>query len=88
MATGEPADLCSDCGHTKTCCFSHQDSPFIGSTKVASVLDVELVATQQARLRTVEVCKGSDERIASVGNRAPPYSVKPTLLEMHQQLLV
>lgn len=81
-------DLCSDCGHTKTCCFTHKDLPILGSSASAVSLDADLIAGQLQCVRTVEVCRRSGERIGSIGNRAPPWSVKPTLFEMHQQLLV
>ncbi len=81
-------DLCSDCGHTKTCCSTHKNLPVVGSSARTISFSADLIAGQLQYVRTVEVCTRSIESIGSVGNRAPPWTVKPTLLEMHQQLLV
>ena len=81
-------DLCLDCGHTKTCCFTHKDFPIVGSSASPASFSADLIAGQLQYGRTIEICRGSNDSIGSVGNRAPPWTVKPTLLEMHQQLLV
>jgi hypothetical protein len=81
-------DLCSDCGHTKTCCFTHKDLPIIGSSASTISFNADLIVGHLQYVRIVEVRKRSDESVGAVGNRAPPWTVKSTLVEMHQQLLV
>ncbi|HEY9758771.1 MAG TPA: hypothetical protein V6C97_26625 [Oculatellaceae cyanobacterium] len=81
-------DLCTDCGHTKTCCFTHKTLPIVGSSASAASLDADLATGILQYARCVEVCRWSSVRIGSMGNRAPPWTVKPTLFEMHQQLLI
>lgn len=80
-------DLCSDCGHTTNCCFTHTDVPFISSITIS-----QLNAPTTFALITTDnfVCSfARSSTLAQSGiNKAPPRTTTQTLVSLHQQLLI
>lgn len=80
-------DLCSDCGHTTNCCFSHTDVPFISSITLSQLnapTAFALVSTDNF------VCTfACSTMLAQSGiNKAPLRNTAQTLVSLHQQLLI
>jgi hypothetical protein len=79
--------ICSDCGHTSNCCFSHKEIPFVGSlTLIPNELQQELPTVVSTNCTTVNACSTT---LAKSGvNKAPPWSLQQTLVSLHQRLLI
>ena len=80
-------DLCSDCGHTTNCHFSHTDIPFTGSLTLNQIdAPATLAVVPAATLFIPSVCSAV---LAQSGtNKAPPRFNSSTLVSLHQQLLI
>lgn len=80
-------DICSDCGHTSNCCFTHKEIPFVGTTTLS-----QLPLQWEAPIVTVVSFKrdsASSRALAASGvNKAPPWRQKQTLISLHQRLLI
>lgn len=80
-------DLCSDCGHTKNCCYSSKELPAITSAMSISIADCIDQFTLWSPPSQFSLQFLSKDAIGAVGNRAPPWIVKATLHNLHQKLL-
>lgn len=81
-------DICFDCGHSKNCCDSHKKSPVVASAASVTIgASADLVASVSL-VNNFSVESFSEQAMGAVGNRAPPWAVKPTLQSLHRKLLV
>lgn len=81
-------DICFDCGHSKNCGHSHKKSPAVASAANVAIVDCNDIVASTSLGTNFSVRFFSKEEMGAVGNRAPPWTVKPTLQSLHQQLLV
>lgn len=80
-------DVCSDCGHTSNCCFSHTAVPFAGSITLSQQnVQLELPAIAVFDFGNNTVC--AIELSVSGINKAPPRSQHQTLVSLNQRLLI
>lgn len=79
-------DNCTECGHKKSCCkFNLESTTLAGGDAVAVLAAVALVQQQAFSFNT---CRFKNSAQWCFFNKAPPNGCKPTLLAMHQQLLI
>ncbi len=81
-------DICLDCGHTKTCCYNHKELSAITSAAGIMVEDFNYLIPLWFPTDLFSAHFLSKESMGALGNRAPPWIVKATLLHLHQKLLV
>lgn len=81
----EAADLCSDCGHSKTCCGNQTDIPTVDGLAITIFFNT-CTSSDNISLPEFHVATRKPVRSGSLGNRAPPWSRTATLLEIHQKL--
>ncbi|MBX9769778.1 MAG: hypothetical protein K2X29_00315 [Candidatus Obscuribacterales bacterium] len=80
-------DICSDCGHTSNCCFSHKEIPFSGSVSLSQLeRQPELPTVSAISFKIENAC--STALAASDLNKAPPWRQTQTLVSLHQRLLI
>lgn len=78
-------DICEDCGHTKSCCYSHQEQPAVGLAITVVIPDLE----SGTHFNDTEVFSLSKkDAMGGVGNKAPPWVLRPTLHSLNRKLLV
>lgn len=79
-------DVCTDCGHTKSCCFEQQDLELAGSDIKA--IDIQVIASIEACLCVESKILPKETAGSRFLNKAPPWSLVQTPFSLHQKLVV
>lgn len=81
------ADVCSDCGHSKSCCIATQDAETSGAITIGSA--PVLAHTLPVTRFFVEVGHAPTEPACNrYINKAPPWQIRPSPISLHQKLTV
>lgn len=82
-ALNDAADVCTDCGHSKSCCAEKQDQEFSGAFgEEISLLEIPVIKATQSFKNYDLPAKRQPEFLYL--NKAPPDN----LVSLHQKLLV
>lgn len=80
-------DFCSDCGHTKTCCFDQQDQEMTGTDAGLVGEQIKVTAELGPRSQVLDFPQTALPQDRFV-NKAPPPCLLQTPISLHQKLLV
>lgn len=88
LSSMDDDDVCLDCGHSKSCCYSHQEQPAIMLATSTSVSGCHYASQLWSPTMYFSALYLLQESIGCVGSRAPPWIIRATLQNLHQKLLV